>query len=44
MRHAVMLCDAFAGSFEYCALKSAMGRANNCFTTPGDQKIAYAQR
>jgi hypothetical protein len=33
----------FSGSFEYCALKSPMGRTNNCFTTPGDQKIAYAQ-
>ena len=33
----------FAGSFEYCALKSSMGLQNNCFTTPADQKIAWAQ-
>jgi hypothetical protein len=33
----------FSGSFEYCALKSPMGVQNNCFTTPADQKIAYAQ-
>jgi hypothetical protein len=33
----------FSGSFEYCALKSPMGLQNNCFTTPADQKIAYAQ-
>jgi hypothetical protein len=33
----------FSGSFEYCALKSPMGSRNNCFTTPADQKLAYAQ-
>jgi hypothetical protein len=33
----------FSGSFEYCALKSPMGIHNNCFLTPADQKIAYAQ-
>jgi len=33
----------FAGSFEYCALKSPMGIQSNCFTTPADQKVAYAQ-
>jgi hypothetical protein len=33
----------FSGSFEYCALTSPMGRLNNCFTTPADQKVAYAQ-
>jgi hypothetical protein len=33
----------FSGSFEYCALKSPIGRQNNCFTTPMDQKSAYAQ-
>jgi hypothetical protein len=32
----------FSGSFEYCVLKSEMGR-NNCYTTPADEKIAYAQ-
>jgi hypothetical protein len=33
----------FSGSFEYCALKSPMGVQSNCFTTPADQTIAYAQ-
>lgn len=33
----------FSGSFEYCVLKSPMGLQNNCFTTPAEQKIAYAQ-
>jgi Carboxypeptidase regulatory-like domain len=33
----------FSGSFQYCDLKSEMGRSNNCYTTPVDQKIAYAQ-
>ena len=33
----------FSGSFVYCALKSPMGIRNNCFLTPADQKIAYAQ-
>ena len=33
----------FSGSFEYCALKSPMGIQNNCYTTPADQRIAYAQ-
>jgi hypothetical protein len=33
----------FSGSFEYCVLKSPMGLANNCFTTPADQRVAYAQ-
>jgi hypothetical protein len=33
----------FHGSFEYCALKGPMGPHNNCYTTPPDQRIAYAQ-
>lgn len=33
----------FSGSFQFCDLKSEIGRNNNCYTTPGDQKIAYAQ-
>ena len=33
----------FYGSFEYCALKSPIDIRNNCFLTPADQKIAYAQ-
>jgi hypothetical protein len=33
----------FAGSFEYCVLKSEMGRNNNCYTTAPDQKITYSQ-
>lgn len=33
----------FSGSFQYCVLKSAMDVHNNCFLTPVDQKIAYAQ-
>jgi hypothetical protein len=33
----------FSGSFEYCVLKSGMGRSNNCYTTPADQKVTYAQ-
>ena len=31
----------FSGSFVYCALKSPIH--NNCFLTPADQRIAYAQ-
>jgi len=31
----------FSGSFVYCALKSPVH--NNCFLTPADQRIAYAQ-
>ena len=33
----------FGGSFVYCALKSPIDIRNNCFLTPADQKIAYAQ-
>ena len=33
----------FSGSFEYCVLKSAMDRNNNCYTTPADQKVTYKQ-
>lgn len=33
----------FSGSFEYCVLKSEMSHFNNCYTTPADQKIVYAQ-
>jgi hypothetical protein len=33
----------FSGSFEYCVLRSEMGRTNNCYTTPADQKVADAQ-
>ena len=33
----------FSGSFEYCVLKSEMGRYNNCYTTPADQKITYIE-
>jgi hypothetical protein len=33
----------FSGSFEYCALTSPMGLYNNCFTTPRDERIVYAQ-
>ena len=32
-----------SGSFAYCALNSPMGSGNNCFTTPADQRTAYAQ-
>ena len=32
----------FGGSFEYCVLKSEMGRSN-CFTSPASQKITYSQ-
>jgi len=33
----------FSGSFEYCILRSEMGRTNNCYTTPADQRVAYSQ-
>jgi hypothetical protein len=33
----------FDASFSYCVLKSEMGRFNNCFTTPADQKLTYSQ-
>lgn len=33
----------FSGSFEYCELRSEMGRTNNCYTTPSDQKVADSQ-
>jgi hypothetical protein len=33
----------FSGSFEYCVLKSEMGRSNNCYTSPPEQKVTYAQ-
>ena len=33
----------FSGSFQYCALKSPMDISSNCFLTPPDQKLAYAQ-
>ena len=31
----------FAGSFEYCELKSAMGGNFNCFQVPPDQVVEY---
>jgi hypothetical protein len=33
----------FAGSFEYCQLKSAMPIGLNCFTTPATDRIDYHQ-
>jgi hypothetical protein len=33
----------FSGSFEYCTLKSEMGRSSNCYTTSAEEKLAYHQ-
>ena len=37
------LAFTFTGSFEYCELRSEMGRTRNCYTTPSEEKNAYSQ-
>ena len=32
----------FSGAFEYCVLKSEMGRTSNCFMTPPSERIRYS--